>query len=125
MRKKLLVIGIGIIVLLILWAGISIYPDWLWFGNLGFAPVFWTMILSKFGFGALIWVLLMIILCANLYAVRKFNPIAVSREGLQGSDRNIGPMGLSGNALNTLLLAFILILSFLLITPINSASFPG
>ncbi|MBW2640293.1 MAG: UPF0182 family protein, partial [Deltaproteobacteria bacterium] len=51
MNKKLIIIGIGIVGVLLLWIGISIYPDWLWFENLGFSPVFWTMLLSKFGFG--------------------------------------------------------------------------
>jgi uncharacterized membrane protein (UPF0182 family) len=66
MSKKLVIIGLGLVLLLIVWTGVSIYPDWLWFGNLGFSPVFWTMLLSKFGFGLLIWVLLMLILGANL-----------------------------------------------------------
>ena len=74
MNKKLLAIGFGLVALLLLWSGISIYPDWLWFENLGFSPVFWTMLLSKFGFGLLIWLLLMVILIANLYAARRLSP---------------------------------------------------
>jgi len=55
MSKRLIIIGLGLIAVLFLWAGVSIYPDWLWFENLGFSPVFSTMLLSKFGFGLLVW----------------------------------------------------------------------
>lgn len=110
MSKKLILIGIGIIVLLLLWSGISVYPEWLWFGNLGFAPVFWTMILSRFGFGALIWLLLMIILWANLHAARKLNP--PEEKALKTGEGSPSLFGLSGRTLNTVLLAFIFILTF-------------
>jgi uncharacterized membrane protein (UPF0182 family) len=58
MNKKLIAIGFGLVAVLLIWSGISIYPDWLWFENLGFSPVFWTMLLSKFGFGFIIWLFL-------------------------------------------------------------------
>ena len=67
MTSKSMTVGLGIVVLLLLWLGISIYPNWLWFENLGFSPVFWTMLWSKFGFGLLVWVLFILILCVNLY----------------------------------------------------------
>jgi uncharacterized membrane protein (UPF0182 family) len=67
MNKKLMLIGGGLVAVLLLWSGVSIYPDWLWFENLDFSPVFWTMLLSKFGFGLIIWVLLTIIISLNLY----------------------------------------------------------
>jgi len=50
MSKKL-IIGIVLLAVLLVWSLVSIYPDWLWFKNLNFSPVFWTMLLSKFGFG--------------------------------------------------------------------------
>jgi uncharacterized membrane protein (UPF0182 family) len=79
MNKKLIIIGCGLIAILLLWSGVSIYPDWLWFENLGFSPVFWTMLLSKFGFGLMIWVLLILIisLCCPTRPFRqvfKFTP---------------------------------------------------
>ena len=74
MNKKLMLIGGGLIAVLLLWSGVSIYPDWLWFENLDFSPVFWTMLLSKFGFGLIIWVLLILIISLNLYVASRLNP---------------------------------------------------
>ncbi len=73
MKKKIL-IGFGILIALFLWAGISIYPDWLWFENLDFSPVFWTMLLSRFGFGFVVWLPLMIIIIINIYVARRLHP---------------------------------------------------
>jgi uncharacterized membrane protein (UPF0182 family) len=112
MNKKLL-IGFGILGVLFLWSGISIYPDWLWFKNLNFSPVFWTMLLSRFGFGLVVWVLLMIILLVNLYVANRVK--AESGQGTTSNvDEGIAPLGLSGKALNTLLIAVILIVSFVM-----------
>ncbi|MBW2247018.1 MAG: UPF0182 family protein, partial [Deltaproteobacteria bacterium] len=74
MNKKLIVIGIGIVGVLLLWIGISVYPDWLWFENLGFSPVFWTMLLSKFGFGLMVWLFLALIIGMNIYVANRLNP---------------------------------------------------
>ena len=109
MNKKLIIIGFGLIAVLLLWSGVSIYPDWLWFENLGFSPVFWTMLLSRFGFGLLIWLLLILIICVNLYAAKRLNP----GDGLKAADGYVSQLGLSGRALNSLLIAIILILSFI------------
>jgi uncharacterized membrane protein (UPF0182 family) len=111
MNKKLLLIGLGLIVILLLWSGISIYPDWLWFENLGFSPVFLTMILSKFGFGFLVWLLLISIVFFNLYIARRLNPDRGKVVTIKAADEYAAPLGLSNRALNTLLIAVILILS--------------
>ncbi len=107
-------IGFGLIVVLLVWLGISIYPDWLWFENLGFSPVFWTMLLSRFGFGLLVWLLLMIIICVNLYAAKRLNPGDGRGVVLKAADGGVPQSGLSDRALNSLLMAFILILSFVI-----------
>ena len=112
MSKKLLMIGLGLVVLLLVWTGVSVYPDWLWFGNLGFSPVFWTMLLSRFGFGALVWLLLMLILCANLYAARRLSPGDGPGEAFKSAEAYASQFGLSGRTLNTLLIALVLIVSF-------------
>ena len=114
MNKKLIIIGLGLIALLLIWSGISIYPDWLWFENLGFSPVFWTMLLSKFGFGLLIWLLLILIICINLYAAKRFNPGHSSGTVSNATESYAAQFGLSDRALNTLITAFILILSFIM-----------
>ncbi len=112
MNKKLIIIGGGLIAVLLLWSGVSIYPDWLWFENLGFSPVFWTMLLSKFGFGLIIWVLLILIVSLNLYIASRLNPSRGSGLGIKAADDYIAQLGLSGRSLNSLLMALILILSF-------------
>ncbi|MBW2075837.1 MAG: UPF0182 family protein [Deltaproteobacteria bacterium] len=114
MNKKLMIIGFGIIAVLLLWSGVSIYPDWLWFENLGFSPVFWTMLLSKFGFGLLIWLLLILIICFNLYAAKRLNPGNGPGVAFKDEEGYLSQLGLSDRALNSLLMAFILILSFII-----------
>ena len=111
MSKKFIIIGIGIVAVILLWSGISIYPDWLWFENLGFSPVFWTMLLSKLGFGSLVWLLLIFIIFLNLYAARRLSPGDGPRVVFGAAEGNVSPLGLSGRGLNSLLMAFILILS--------------
>ena len=109
-KRLLIIIGFGIIAVLLLWTGVSIYPDWLWFENLGFSPVFWTMLLSRFGFGLLVWLLLILIICLNLYAAKRLNPGDGPGVAFKAADG----FGLSGRALNSLLIALILIISFII-----------
>ncbi|MGD2187074.1 MAG: UPF0182 family protein, partial [Desulfobacterales bacterium] len=112
MNKKLIAIGFGLVALLLLWSGISIYPDWLWFENLGFSPVFWTMLLSKFGFGSIIWLFLIVIISLNLYIAKRLHPGGGPGLGFKAADDYVAQLGLSGRALNSLLIALILIASF-------------
>jgi uncharacterized membrane protein (UPF0182 family) len=109
--KKRLMIGLGILVVLLLLQGMAIYPDWLWFENLDFSPVFWTMLLSKFGFGFAVWLPLMVIITMSLYVARGLHPD--DGRGMDLGDAG-AQIGISGRALNTLLLAFIFILSFII-----------
>ncbi|MBW2103459.1 MAG: UPF0182 family protein [Deltaproteobacteria bacterium] len=113
MKTKIL-IGLGLFVLLLVWSAVSIYPDWLWFKNLDFSPVFWTMLLSRYGFGFIIWFLLILILSVNLAAARRLIR-GMGAEGFGGS--GAGPLaqaGISGNTLNYFILAFVLIASFVI-----------
>jgi len=112
MNKKLLAIGFGLVAVLLLWSGVSIYPEWLWFENLGFSPVFWTMLLSKFGFGFIIWLFLILIISLNLYVAKRLQPGGGSGLGFKAADDYVAQLGLSGRALNSLLIAAILIASF-------------
>jgi uncharacterized membrane protein (UPF0182 family) len=112
MNKKLLAIGFGLVAVLLLWSGVSIYPDYLWFENLGFSPVFWTMLLSKFGFGFIIWLFLILIISLNLYVAKRLDSGGGSGLGFKPADDYVAQLGLSGRALNSLLIALILIASF-------------
>jgi uncharacterized membrane protein (UPF0182 family) len=114
MEKKLIAIGFGLVVVLLLWSGVSIYPDWLWFENLNFSPVFWTMLLSKFGFGFLIGLLLMIIISINLLAAKRLTPGGRSGLGFKAADDYVAQLGLSGRVVDSILIVLILILSFVI-----------
>lgn len=74
MKKKIL-IGLGLVVffLVLLWSGASFYPDWLWFKNLNYAPIFWKMVLSKFGLGSVVWLIFMFMMILNLYVANRLN----------------------------------------------------
>jgi uncharacterized membrane protein (UPF0182 family) len=113
MTRKTVLIGLVIIVGFLLWLGTSIYPEWLWFKNLGFSPVFWTMILSKFGFGFSIWLFLVFIIYLNVYAAKRLNPGRASESASKTADRYVGQFGISGRVLNLFLMAFVLLLSFI------------
>ena len=112
MNKKLFIIGIGSVVVLLLWIGISVYPDWLWFENLGFSPVFWTMLLGKFGFGLMVWLLLALIIGINIYAANRLSPNVEAREEFKIVDDFVSQFGLPNATPKTLVIAFILFLSF-------------
>ncbi|MFC1896409.1 UPF0182 family protein [Thermodesulfobacteriota bacterium] len=112
MNKKLIIIGIGIVVLLLLGTWISIYPNWLWFENLDFSPVFWTMLLSKFGFGLMIWLMLGMIIGINIYAAKRLNPRIGTGGVFNVADDYVSQFGLFTATQKTLMTAFILFLTF-------------
>ncbi|MGD9157965.1 MAG: UPF0182 family protein [Desulfobacteraceae bacterium] len=112
MDKKRPLIGFGLIVVFILWSVISLYPDWLWFDNLGFSPVFMKMLFSRYGFGVLVWLLLIILISVNIFAGKRLNPGCSSGTSLKEKGSYAAQFGMSDKTLSTLILAFILILSF-------------
>jgi uncharacterized membrane protein (UPF0182 family) len=109
LRRSTILLGIlAILVIILVGIIISIYPNWLWFGNLNFAPVFWTMALGKYGVAAVIWFLMIITLSVNLYAAQRFH--SESEQKIT----EIAGMPVSGRSLNTIILAAILIVSFII-----------
>ena len=113
MKLKLL-IGCGLLILLLLFSIVSIYPDWLWFKNLGFSPVFWTMLSARFGFGFVVWSFLILIIAINLYIAKRLSPETGPGTDLKDEGGFASQVGLSQNTLNLLFLAFILIASFVI-----------
>ena len=106
-KRSTILLGIlAILVFILLGIIISIYPNWLWFVNLNFAPVFWTMALGKYGVAAVIWFLIIVTLSVNLSAAQRLH-----REG-EPKITEIAGMPVSGRTLNTMILAAILIVSF-------------
>ena len=109
LKKSTIILGIlAILVFILVGIIISIYPNWLWFVNLNFAPVFWTMALGKYGVAAVIWFLIITTLSVNLYAAQRFH--SESEQKIT----EIAGMPVSGRTLNTLILAAILIVSFVI-----------
>ena len=112
MNKKLVIIGIGFVVVLLLWIGVSFYPDWLWFENLGFSHVFRTILLSKCGFGLMVWLLLVLIVGVNIFAANRLNPGIGARGDFKAAGDYAAQFGLSTATLKTLVIAFILFATF-------------
>jgi uncharacterized membrane protein (UPF0182 family) len=66
------------------------------------------MVLGRFGLATMIWLTMIIILSVNLYVAQRFHPVNEDKTTL------IGGMPVSGKTLNTLILAAILIVSFVI-----------
>ena len=117
MNKKIL-IGIGLVVffLVLLWSGASFYPDWLWFKNLNYSPIFWKMVLSKFGLGSVVWLIFMFMMILNLYIANRFKPSATKETSLKYDGGTFFQLSLSPKNLNALIVGFFLIISFMIAT---------
>ena len=112
--KKKLIIGFGLCVLILLWFVVSIYPDWLWFGNLTFSSVFWMMLKSKYGFGLMVWLAFIIIISLNLYMAKRLSPGEGSDIAFGAEGGYFSQLGLSGKSLHFLFIAFILLISLII-----------
>ena len=107
MNMKRLLILLAVLVAISVWAIIAFYPNWLWFENLAFASVFWTMIVGKFGLAASVWFVMIVLLAVNLYIAQRLNP-----PGARRPTAEIGGFPISGKMLDNLILAAILVVSF-------------
>jgi len=107
MNIKRSLILLAILVVIFVGAVIAVYPNWLWFKNLDFASVFWTMVVGKFGLVATVWFFMIVMLAVNLYIAQRLNPA-----GGQRPTAEIGGFPISGATLDNLILAAILIVSF-------------
>ena len=104
MNKKLIIGFFGLFVIILIWSAVSLYPEWLWFENLEFSSVFWTMLLSKFGIGLVVWLVFMLIVFINLYLARRMSPRTGPGIDLKSNDDYSSQLPLSGKALNSLCL---------------------
>jgi uncharacterized membrane protein (UPF0182 family) len=113
MYKKV-IIGFGIFIIILLWLIISIVPDWLWFENLQYSSVFWTMLLSKFGFGGAVWLVFIIILFLNLYAANRLSQGSGPRMAFTADGGYLAKLGLSGKSSSLLFIAVMLLISLVI-----------
>jgi len=107
MNVKRLLILLVILVVIFVGTVIAFYPNWLWFNNMAFASVFWTMIVGKFGLAASVWFCIIVLLAVNLYIAQRLNPPGAKRPTAE-----IGGFPISPNMLDNLILAAILVVSF-------------
>ncbi len=110
MYKKL-IIGFGVFIVVLLWLIISICPDWLWFENLRYSSVFWTMLLSKFGFGAAVWLVFILILFFNLYAANRLSQGSGPKMDFKADGGYFARLGLSGKSTSLLFIVVMLLIS--------------
>ena len=103
MNLKRSLILLATLVIIFVGAIIAVYPNWLWFENLGFDPVFWTMIVARFGLATVIWLVMIVLLAVNLYIAQRLTPT-----GGQRSTADIGGFPISSNTLDNLILAAVL-----------------
>ena len=113
MKIKWLAGGV-LLVVVVLYAMFSIYPDWLWFQSLGFSSVFSTMIRTKFGFGFAVWLFLILIIAVNLIIAKRLSPAPGTLNQIKRKEGVATPMGLSANTLNILFLILVLIAGFII-----------
>jgi len=116
--NKRIIIGLALIVflLILLWTGAAFYPDWLWFINLGYAPVFWKMVLSKFGLGSVVWLVFIFIMILNLFIANRLKPLNTQETSFKSEAGAPFQLSLSGKTINNLFVLFFLVASFLIAT---------
>ncbi|MBA7650955.1 hypothetical protein ES703_58770 [subsurface metagenome] len=110
MYKKL-IIGFGVFIVVLVWLIVSICPDWLWFENLRYSSVFWTMLLSKFGFGAAVWLVFILILFFNLYAANRLSQGSGPKMDFKANGGYFAKLGLSGKSTSLLFIVVMLLIS--------------
>jgi len=113
MYKKL-IIGFGVFIVVLLWLIVSIGPDWLWFENLRYSSVFWTMLLSKFGFGAAVWLVFILILFFNLYAANRLSQGSGPKMDFKADGGYFARLGLSGKSTSLLFIVVMLLISLVI-----------
>lgn len=70
--KTIAIVAVVLLFFFIRW-GISLKLDWTWFDVLGYAPVFWRMLLSRFVIGGAVFLLVFIISLINLYIIHRIS----------------------------------------------------
>jgi len=109
--KRILLAACGFLVIGIIWAVLTIYPDWLWFENLHFPRVFWTMVLSKVGLGAAIWIVFCAIVSLCLLAAGYLSKKSGDGRPEDMNAAFLTQLGISRSMANLLFIALVLAVS--------------
>ena len=107
-------IGILLASVILVWLGLSIYPDWLWFGKLNYSSTFWTLVLSKFGIGVAIWILLVLIIALNLWIAGRTRALARPRPIPSPEGDILAQFGISGKSAGIFLWVLVVIISLII-----------
>ncbi len=110
--KRIILAVCGLLVAALIWALLSIYPDWLWFENLHFSAVFWTMVMSKIGLGVAIWIIFIIILSLCLLAANHLSKKAAAGKPRDMDKDFLMQFGLSKSKANLLFIGIVVVLSY-------------
>ncbi|MHB0912000.1 MAG: UPF0182 family membrane protein [Armatimonadota bacterium] len=81
MNRRIGRIILAVIVALFIFGGtiITLYTDWLWFGELGYTQVFRTQLATRVALGVIAGLLFFAIVYANLWLARRFAPPVLPR----------------------------------------------
>lgn len=112
--KKIVLIGLLLLVAVLVWVVISLYPDWLWFDNLTYVSVFWTMLLTKFSFAFVAWMLLLLLIAVNLIVARRLSPGSGTGIIRDVNSDPLAQLGINDRTLNAFIVAFILAFSLVI-----------
>ncbi|MDI3280553.1 MAG: UPF0182 family protein [Bacillota bacterium] len=79
-RRTAFLLGVAaLLAFSLFWAAVRLYTDWLWFGEVGYRGVFWTILLTRWLLRGLILAVFFLFLAANLLWTRKVLDEAVHR----------------------------------------------
>ncbi len=85
--RKFIIIAVVLAILAgIIAAWVNIYPDVLWFGMVEYLSVYTKILTTKIFVGAIVGVVYLIVLLANLYIVYRFTPAHLSPAFLGGTE---------------------------------------
>ncbi len=90
------------------------YPDWLWFGELGYSSVFWTTLWSKVGLGLVIWLFFLAVTFISIFLARRLSRRAGLVPLSKVSDNPLSQSGLTGGAGTLLLIGLILLIGLVM-----------
>ena len=113
MGKNILLAVMGIF-LVLLWWSISVYPDWLWFGNLGYSSVFWTTLLSKFGLGFALWLLFVVTALLSIFVASRLSKRAGIMPVSHAPGNPLAQTGLTGGAGTLIVVGLVLFVGLIM-----------
>ncbi len=73
-RKRLLQILIVVVALVLLGSGLGIWSNFMWFSSLGYNRVFWTLLLTRFVVGAVVFLVFFAFFQANFWYLHRSLP---------------------------------------------------